>query len=255
MAIVALLIAGLIISFLVLVYSFVYFYEYHGIGPQDGVWRGNPNAPMKVALTFDDGPSLEYTPQILDILKEKQAKATFFMTGAMAEELPEIAARVAAEGHDIGNHTYHHVNMIFLKGEAIDKEIELGEEAIAKAVGYKPVLFRPPRSLFTDEVRRKLLARDYKIVMWTASGADWLPGGSRFILSRVKKGLQPGAVFLFHDGGALVSRKGGRRKDTVYALPFVIDLIRDAGYELVTIGDLLYETSEDDCFDEVGLVQ
>jgi peptidoglycan/xylan/chitin deacetylase (PgdA/CDA1 family) len=243
MPVAAILIIAILAALFILAKIFIHYVEYHGIGPQDGVWRGGRNAPMKVAITFDDGPSRDFTPKILDILAEKNAKATFFMTGALVEEFPEIAARVAAEGHDFGNHTYHHVNMIFLKGEAIDKEINLAESAIQKAIGRKPALFRPPRSLFSDEVRRKLLDRGYKIVMWTASAADWLPGARRFVVSRIRRGLKPGAVFLFHDGGAMVANKGGRREDTVYALPLVIDMIRESGYELVTIGELISETS------------
>jgi peptidoglycan/xylan/chitin deacetylase (PgdA/CDA1 family) len=223
---------------------FIHYYEYHGFGPQDGVWRGGSGGRKIVAITFDDGPSPEYTPIILDILKDKEVKATFFMTGAMVESHPEIAARAAAEGHDIGNHTYHHVNLVFLKGKKLAREIEMGEEALTTALNRKPVLFRPPRSILPGEARRLLIAKGYSIIMWTASAADWMSPNVGVILRRLKKAVRPGAAFLFHDGGAVVGNKGGRRESTVLALPLVIDMIRNQGYELVTMTEMLNSGAE-----------
>jgi peptidoglycan-N-acetylglucosamine deacetylase len=219
--------------------GFIYYYEYHGFGSQDGIWRGGRGESKTVAITFDDGPSLEYTPRILDILKEKNTKATFFMTGALVETYPEIAARVAAEGHDVGNHTYNHVNLVFLKGPELTREIEMGERALTEATGIRPVLFRPPRSILSAEAKRLLADKGYSVIMWTASAADWTGLNERYIMHRLKKAVKPGAAFLFHDGGALVKNKGGRREGTVLALPLVIDMIRNKGYKLVTMSEML----------------
>jgi peptidoglycan-N-acetylglucosamine deacetylase len=224
--------------------GFIYYYEYYGFGSQDGIWRGGGGEKRIVAITFDDGPSPEYTPRILDVLKEKKAKATFFMTGALVESYPEIAARAAAEGHDVGNHTYNHVNLVFLKGPDLVREIEMGERALTAATGRKPVLFRPPRSILSSEAKRLLVDRGYSIIMWTASAVDWMDLGDQLIMRRLKKAVKPGAAFLFHDGGALVKNKGGRREGTVLALPLVIDMIRSKGYELVTMTEMLSNKTE-----------
>ncbi len=236
----SLLIAAIFIAAIVSAISlFSRYYEYHGIGSQEGVFRGGLKDEKVAALTFDDGPSPDFTPRVLDILKEKQVKASFFHTGEMAEAYPEIAKRAIIEGHEVGNHTYNHVNMIFLSKKDLASEISRGEKAILSATGERPFLFRPPRGLFNERVRRALVGREYRIVLWTASAADWRPGSRRFIAPRIKKGLKPGAVFLFHDGGAIVGNKGGDRESTVSVLPEVIDMIRDSGYRLVKVSELI----------------
>lgn len=222
----------------------VSYYEYHGIGLQDGVFRhGDPTKEKIAAITFDDGPSAAYTPLILDILAEKNVKATFFLTGQMAEEHSAIARRIAAEGHETGNHTYSHVNMVFLKPDNLIREIERGERAVASATGRKPVLFRPPRGLFNNHVREALVSRGYRIILWSVSAADWSLLSAEAIKMRVKKYTRPGGVILFHDGGALVKNQGGKRDKTVAVLPEVIDYLHSEGYSLVTIGEMLQKTS------------
>lgn len=231
--------ATLVVVLIIPISLFSRYYEYHGIGSQDGVFRGGSSKDKEVALTFDDGPSPEFTPRVLDILKKKQVKASFFLNGEMAKNYPDIVKRTALEGHDVGNHTYSHVNMILLSDEALAWEIDQGEKAVQAAMGTKPTLFRPPRGLFNGKVRRALISRGYRVVLWTVSSADWRPGSERFIAPRVRKGLKPGAVILFHDGGAIVKNKGGQREGTVSALPEVIDMIRDAGYRLVKVSELM----------------
>jgi peptidoglycan-N-acetylglucosamine deacetylase len=146
---------------------------------------------------------------------------------------------VAAEGHDVGNHTYNHVNLVFLKKADVVREIDMGEKAVTEATGRKPDLFRPPRSIMNSEAKRFLREKGYSVVMWTASAADWMSPGPAYILRRLKGAVKPGAAFLFHDGGAVVGKQGGRREGTVLALPLVIDMIRNAGYELVTMTEML----------------
>jgi peptidoglycan-N-acetylglucosamine deacetylase len=215
------------------------YYEYHGFGLQEGVFRhGTAESSRVAALTFDDGPSAAYTPAILDILASKNVKATFFLTGQMAAAYPDIARRVADEGHEVGNHTYSHVNMIFLKAEALADEIDRGHRAVLDATGVKPVLFRPPRGLFNNTVRQALLARGYRIILWSVSAADWSALSAPLIAWRVRHFVRPGAVILFHDGGALVKNTGGKRDKTVAVLPGLIDYLRKRGYTLVTAGEL-----------------
>lgn len=232
----AALIAGLIIAGFAAVSSY---YEYHGIGLQRGVFRKAPDNQDRIAaLTFDDGPSLHYTPQILDILAAKQVRATFFLTGQMAEEHPDIARRIVAEGHEIGNHTYSHVNMIFLNRLALADEIDRGHQAIVAATGVAPTLFRPPRGLFNEKVRTALVGRGYQIILWSVSAADWGLLSANTIAWRIRHFAHPGAVYLFHDGGALIKNNGGKRAKTVAVLPVAIDYLRGQGYSLVTVGEM-----------------
>ena len=109
-----------------------------------------------VALTFDDGPSPKWTPQILDVLKEGQAKATFFMLGEHVEKYPEVARRVASEGHEIGNHTYDHHTLIYYKAPELEKEINDAQAAIFKATGLTTKYFRPPKAWLTENEKKIL---------------------------------------------------------------------------------------------------
>ncbi len=215
------------------------YYEYHGFGLQAGVFRNAQSTTDRLAaLTFDDGPSRAYTPAILDILAAKNVKATFFLTGEMAAEHSDIARRIVDEGHEVGNHTYSHVNMIFLKAQALTDEIDRGHKAVLDATGVEPVLFRPPRGLFNDTVRQVLLTRGYRIILWSVSAADWSLLSAPVIAWRVRHYVRPGAVILFHDGGALVNNAGGNRDKTVAVLPGLIDYLLAQGYTLVTAGEL-----------------
>ncbi|MFH1736797.1 MAG: polysaccharide deacetylase family protein [Actinomycetota bacterium] len=217
----------------------VSYYAYHGIGPQDGVLRnGNPQSGKKTVLTFDDGPSAEYTPIILDILRDRGVKAVFFLTGRQAEKHPEIVRRILDDGHEIGNHTYSHVNLVFLREKDWQDEILRGEQAIAEITGRKPGLFRPPRCLFNERMRRFILDRGDQIILWSVSAADWLPLGQNFVSWRVRRFIKPGSIILFHDGGALVKSHGGRRDSTVKSLQIVIDSLRANGYEFTSLSKL-----------------
>jgi peptidoglycan-N-acetylglucosamine deacetylase len=215
------------------------YFEYHGFGLQDGIFRHGDGEGAKIAaLTFDDGPSRDFTPQILDILRSKNVKATFFLTGQMAEQNQDIARRIADEGHEIGNHTYTHVNMVFLSSHNLISEIERGEAAITAAVGRQPLVFRPPRGLFNETIRRSLIERGYRVILWSVSAADWSLLPAWAISLRVRRFTRPGAVILFHDGGSLVKNSGGNRAKTVAVLPRVIDYLKAKGYILVTAGEL-----------------
>lgn len=225
--------------FLAALLIFSSYYEYHGFGSREGVFRKAKTRLKTAALTFDDGPSREFTPRILDILKTKDVKATFFMTGQMVEAHANIAAQVVKDGHEVGNHTFSHFNMVFLRKEDLVREIERGEQVLAKMTGRPLQLIRPPRGLFNKRIKKELLKRGYTIVLWSVSAADWGPLGKRGVVWRVKHFAVPGAVVLFHDGGALVKNHGGNREATVYALPLVIDYLKELGYSLVTVSELM----------------
>ncbi len=212
--------------------------EYHGIGPQDGVFRHGPSAPV-VSLTFDDGPSPSNTPQILDILKEKGVKATFFLTGSYVELYPKIAKRIADEGHEIGNHTYTHLSMYFAKDKAVMDEIERTDEAIFKATGLRPKIFRPPRGFTRTKTRRSLIDRGYQVVLWSLSSLDWRGVKPKAILWRIKLFVRGGAIVLFHDNGSFIGCKPKKRENTIRALPEAIDFLFAEGYQLIKVSEML----------------
>jgi peptidoglycan/xylan/chitin deacetylase (PgdA/CDA1 family) len=227
------------VAFLLAVFAaFISYYEYHGIGPQEGIIRRGPKHMDVVSLTFDDGPSPLYTPKILDILKEKNVKATFFLTGKHVEKYPQVAKRIFAEGHEIGNHTYSHREMVPITRKVAENQIVKAEKAIIDIVGVRPTLFRPPRGIYSNTIRKILVEKGYEIVLWTISSVDWRNLSPNKITKRIERFLHGGAIILFHDSGALVRREGASRVNTVKALPLVIDMLRENNYRIVTVGAL-----------------
>lgn len=215
-------------------------YVYHGFGIQADIYRNGDRTSNMVALTFDDGPSQDFTPQILDILREHNVVATFFLVGDHVRKYPEIARRIVEEGHEIGNHTYLHRNLPALSTVALHQEVIQGTKAITEVTGVYPSYVRPPRGMYDGRFGRLAELLGQKIVLWTVSSRDWRYGTTaenvtRTVLSRVKGG----DIILFHDSGALVRNEGGDRSATVEALPAVINGIKERGLVIVPLGVLL----------------
>lgn len=229
--------ASLAIIFLATAVSY---YEYHGFGSQPGVFRRVTNKPY-VALTFDDGPNPIFTPQILDILKEHNVTATFFMVGKHIEKYPDIAKRVYLEGHEIGNHTYAHRDLITASKRTLLAEIHKADKAIKSVIGVKTKLFRPPRGLISAANRKIVTRLGYLIVLWTVSAMDWSGLSPKVMARRVKRYVRNGCIILFHDSGALVRSEGGKRGNTVEALPLIISDLRRKGYQIVPLSQMLAE--------------
>jgi peptidoglycan-N-acetylglucosamine deacetylase len=220
-------------------------YEYHGFGPQEGIVRRGPNRPY-VALTFDDGPSPEFTPQILDILREHRISAAFFMVGRHVEKYPEVARRVRREGHDIGNHTFSHRDLVPATKATVIKEVARTDQVLTEALGVETRLFRPPRGIISNGVRRILVEMGFTIVLWTVSAVDWRGVAPKAMVRRIARHIKPGGIVLFHDSGALVRSEGASRGNTVEALPLVIEELKMRGYEIVPLSRLLKELADSD---------
>ncbi|MDP2749238.1 MAG: polysaccharide deacetylase family protein [Nanoarchaeota archaeon] len=220
-----------------IMFFFFYFYinTYVGLGGQEGVIRKG-KSKKKVAITFDDGPHPEYTNKILDILKEKKVKATFFITGSNAEKYPEVVKRINDEGHDIGNHGYHHLNMSPMKLSRQTKEITLTEMVIKEITGEEPLFFRPPRGVYDQKMRRMLVNKGYSIVLWTITTQDWRNPGVDFIVKKARK-AKGGDIILMHDSGSLTKAEGASRMQTAKALSIIIDELRERGLRPVKISD------------------
>lgn len=233
-------IPGLFILSVTVIAGAISYYEYHGIGPQGGIVRRGRNHPY-IALTFDDGPNPEYTPKILDILKEKEAPAAFFMVGKHVEKYPDVARRVFAEGHDIGNHTYSHRDLVPAAKKTIIKEVDKTDQAIARIIGVRTRLFRPPRGILSNAGRKLLVDLGFTIAMWTVSAIDWRGTPPKAMVKRIMHHIKTGGVILFHDSGAMIRREGADRGNTVEALPLIIDELRRQGYEIVPLSTMIRE--------------
>jgi cellulose synthase/poly-beta-1,6-N-acetylglucosamine synthase-like glycosyltransferase/spore germination protein YaaH/peptidoglycan/xylan/chitin deacetylase (PgdA/CDA1 family) len=204
-------------------------------------------ADNKIAITFDDGPDPRWTPKILDILKAKKVPATFFVIGVDASQWPGILKREYAEGHEIGNHTYTHPSFDDISKTELHWQLNLTQRLIESTIGVKSIFFRPPYGIdhqpeYAEEVSELPIAQDmgYLIIGQKIDPHDWrqvdgqqVPAEE--IVQNVLRQSDKGNIVLFHDGG-------GDRSHTVEALPQVIDSLRNEGYQLVSVSDLLGKT-------------
>ncbi|BAY67410.1 polysaccharide deacetylase family protein [Anabaena sp. FACHB-709] len=197
------------------------------------VYKVQTNSNEKViALTFDDGPWQKTTPEILEILKQNQIKATFFWVGQAIQANPDIAKRVVAEGHAIGNHTWHHWYRRMNEATA-KSEIERTSDLIYKTTGVKTHLFRPPGGVLNNGLVAYAKSQKNAVVMWSLTSADTDPRAKpEVFVKNVVKGAKPGYIVLMHDGG-------GDRQRTVKALPQIISGLKQQGYKFVTVPELL----------------
>lgn len=187
-----------------------------------------------IALTFDDGPSGEFTPGILDALAAYNAKATFFVVGTQIEYYPETLRQVAAAGHEIGLHTYSHARLGAISQEHLRHELKGESDLIRNTCDAVPVCFRPPYGSLTAAAAQVLREQGYSIILWDKEldSRDWERPGVQKIVDRVTQYARPGGIVLMHDGG-------GQRSQTVAALPKILKQLSDQGYRFVTVSELL----------------
>lgn len=190
------------------------------------------NGSKKIALTFDDGPHYKYTAEILDILKEYNAKATFFVVGELAERYPELILRELSEGHEIGNHTWSHPKMSKLSTEQLNSEIMRTERLLNEIADYRPKLFRPPEGSFQKNVETLAEANDYTLILWTVDTRDWAHTPIEEIVQTVENDTRNGSIILCHDFI-------GRDSPTPGALRKFIPALIEKGFEFVTVSELL----------------
>lgn len=160
--------------------------------------KGSPLNPLpKVSLTFDDGPNMEYTPQILDILAEYDVKATFFVYGAYVDDHPEMAQRILDEGHILGNHSYSHPNFNDISDEEVIQQIEWTQESIYDETGYVASLYRMPFGAGGPRVVN--LLPDYTSIIWNLDSLDWHLQDADAIYENVMANLSNDSLILLHD--------------------------------------------------------
>lgn len=185
-----------------------------------------------VAITFDDGPHPKYTAEILDILAEYGAKATFFVIGKNLELYGDVTRRAAEEGHEIGNHTYTHTALQTLGRTALAREILDSEALIAECIGRRPAVFRPPGGSSSALVEEIVAKSGDKIILWDVDTRDWAGRPSDAIVKTVMRNTVPGSIILFHDYAV-------EKSTTVDALKEILPQLCAAGYRFVTVSELL----------------
>ena len=182
----------------------------------------------KVAITFDDGPNPDYTPDLLKGLKERGVSATFFLLGKEVEKYPELVEQMHAEGHLIGTHSYEHVNLCNLTDEKAIEQVDKTNALIEKITGERPQFIRPPYGCWKKNL-------DYKTsmieVLWDVDPLDWKTGNSDVVVSRVLKNVEEGDIILLHDASA----------SSVKAALSIIDKLQEDGYLFVTVDEIVLE--------------
>lgn len=200
------------------------------------VFKG-PGKRKSIALTFDDGPS-EGTLALLDYLESEGVRATFFQCGVNVRRLPHVAGRVAAAGHEIGNHTYSHPTLTFRSWQFIDREFTHAQRVIQSETGITPMMLRPPYGHRWPGMR----AVQYKLsllgVMWTVIGNDWRLS-SRGIVERVLPKCSPGGIICLHDGRTIDPTPD--ISHTLMAVRRIVPVLKDQGYSFDTVSEVLAE--------------
>lgn len=179
----------------------------------------------KIALTFDDGPHPEITPQILKILKKYDAKATFFMLGSMAHDYPDVAKEVQLESHEIGNHTWDHPDLTKTAKGEIQRQISVSSDIIEQVTGQRPTAFRPPYGAFNDAVRQQT---DLPMTLWDIDTLDWKDRNAGLLLANIKKAAKDGGTILMHD----------IYQSTADGLDAVLTYLQNEGYSFVGVSEL-----------------
>lgn len=201
-------------------------------GKNDSVYARVNTEEKVIALTFDDGPHPYLTPKILDMLKEYEVKATFFVIGKNAELYPKVLKRISDEGHEIGNHTYSHLAESTGNNDKLKSEIEKTEEIIYKITGQNNFLFRPPTGYCSKSAVNMVKDMNYKTIVWDIDTRDWAHTKKEDMLANVKKFAACGSIILMHDFI-------GYNSPTPEALKIILPWLKANGYRFVTISEMI----------------
>lgn len=195
-------------------------------------WKGKTTL-KKIALTFDDGPDMTYTPRILNILRQRQAKATFFVLGEQVSNFPEAAKRIVNEGHTIANHSWDHVYLSKVYTSQVIQKVTSTNAAIEKVTGRRPVLFRFPYGVYTAADALTIKKLGLSNILWSIDTLDWSGKTAAEIMEIINRDKSPGDIILMH------SFQSPKLEGTVQALPKIIDQLRSEGYEFVTVDNFI----------------
>ena len=188
-----------------------------------------PKPRLDCAITFDDGPG-RFTEQLLDTLKRKQVVATFFVLGELVQRAPHLVLRIAAEGHEVGNHSFDHPNLRHLDYRSQKAEIDKTERALLK-LGITPKYFRPPYGSYNADTVRAAAENGLVLALWTVDALDWKYHTVHALEARLEQGIERkiGGIYLFHDPHSW----------TVAAMPNILDDLESNGCRFVTVTEYM----------------
>lgn len=219
---------------LLFLFIFMICFSVVSVAVENVIYKGDNTNGKQIALTFDDGPHKEYTEQILDILDDYNIKATFYVIGVNAEAHPEILQMISQKGHEIGNHTYSHIDCSKTSFEKIRNDIITNHNVIKSICNVEPTTFRTPGGIKSDQVSKIADEMKYKIVFWNIDTKDWMHSKAVDIQENILTNVSDGSIILFHDyiyG----------ETNTCEALKITLPKLIEKGYKFVTVSELLYE--------------
>ncbi|GCE23285.1 polysaccharide deacetylase family protein [Dictyobacter kobayashii] len=198
----------------------------------DALFYHGSESHKEVALTFDDGPDITYTPEILAILSQYNLRATFFNIGQHVLAYPQITKAVYAAGHTIGNHSWNHPQLTALGPAQVLWQMEYTNQIIQQTIGIRPTLMRPPYGAINHMAHIQIENAGLLPIMWNVDSEDWKLQGVSSIVQTTLRETRNGSIILMHDGG-------GNRTQTVAALPLIIQALEQRGYTIVPMQQLL----------------
>lgn len=183
-----------------------------------------------MAITFDDGPHPKLTPRLLDMLKERGIKATFYVIGKNVAQYPEIMQRMVAEGHEIGNHSYSHPSLTKIGEAGVGEEITKTNEAILQACGARPTTMRPPYGATNASINKRLNDEfGLAVILWSVDPLDWKIRKSSHVSNHILQNSKSGSIILAHD----------IHPSTIDAMPAALDGLLAKGHKFVTVSELI----------------
>ena len=196
--------------------------------PPDAFYYAQGSPPC-LALTFETLWSGDGLAELMELLKEEGIEATFFLTGFWLKNHPSAAKMILEQGHEIGNHTLNHANLLYLNRKEIELEIAGFNEAAQEILEYRPTIFRPPQGLFNGIVLQQAWKQRCRTVLWSVESYDNAGGSAVEVSSRVIKRLHGGAIIVFRVGSPVL----------IEALPQILTQMREQGYRPVKVSELL----------------
>jgi peptidoglycan/xylan/chitin deacetylase (PgdA/CDA1 family) len=214
------------------------------------VWWSVGTDEKKVALTFDDGPTMRFTPEVLDVLDDYEVPATFFLIGELVTRRPDIVERMIDDGHEVGNHTFDHWDAAGQSPDEVRRSMERGADAVANLLGERPRWFRPVKGHITGALLNSAAELGHDIALWSVSRGSRLQvrdDDVEGVRAHMTAAVEPGSLIIFHDGiGRSEWEWSGpdpqlitQRRTELDALPAILEDVLGSGYEFTTLSDLV----------------